>query len=365
MRVGIIQEGDFTGTTMRDRYREMINEVILADKLGFYSYGTSEQHFSPPSFSVSAPEILYAAMAENTENIKFRIEGAVLVQYNHPVMIAERAATLDIISNGRFELGTARSNNTTTLNAFNVPIETTQQQWTEGIDILRKAFTEEELEYDGQFWKVGKCQVIPKPVQQPFPPMSVAATSIKTNTLAGEMGIGVIAADSYFGYDYVDQQIRAYAEGQSRFNASYPNNDHFAYLIATAFCAETRDEAMRIAEAQALQYFKAVYDLYAGLQKKGSYEYLSQIEALADHGDDIEFLMDHSPMVVIGTPEDFVTKLRDLESRGVNEVVLRIDGFGHEHHMNTIELIGKEVIPNVPGDTANEARAKLLAPAAS
>jgi alkanesulfonate monooxygenase SsuD/methylene tetrahydromethanopterin reductase-like flavin-dependent oxidoreductase (luciferase family) len=365
MRVGIIQEGDFTGTTMQARYREMINEVILADKLGFYSYGTSEQHFSPPTFSVSAPEILYSAMAENTKDIIFRIEGAVLVQYNHPVMIAERAATLDIISGGRFELGTARSNNKTTLNAFNVPIETTQQQWTEGIDILRKAFTEEELEYDGQFWKVGKCQVIPKPVQQPFPPMSVAATSIKTNGLAGEMGIGVIAADSYFGYDYVDSQIRAYAEGQSRFNQSYPNNDYFAYLIANAFCAETRDEALRIAESQALTYFQAVYDLYAGMSSNAGYEYMSQIEKLAEHGDDIEFIMDHSPMVILGTPEDFITKLKDLEARGVNEVVMRIDGFGHDAHMQTIELIGKEVIPNVPGNTGTAARAKLLAAAVS
>jgi alkanesulfonate monooxygenase SsuD/methylene tetrahydromethanopterin reductase-like flavin-dependent oxidoreductase (luciferase family) len=361
MRVGLIQEGDFTGTTMQARYREMINEVALADKLGFSAWGTSEQHFSPPSFSVSAPEVLYAAVAEHTENITLRAMAAVLVLYNHPVLIAERTATLDIISNGRAELCTARSNNKTTLNAFNVPMETTQQQWAEGLEIVKKAFTDDVLEYDGEFWKVGKCQVTPKPLQKPHPALSVTATSNKTHGLAGAKGIGVISFDNYLGYDYIDQNVLTYVKGVAQRSGDASGNNYFGYYVPSAFCADTREEALEVAQAQTLQYFRAILDLYAGMANTPSYEYMREIEVLAEHQDDIEFLMRHTPAVMVGTPEDFVVKLRELEAHGIDEVLLRIDGFGHENHLRTLQLIGEQVIPEVVGDRGREVRDGLLA----
>jgi len=364
MRVGLLQEGDFTGTTMAKRYREMINEVSLADKMGFSTWGTSEQHFSPPSFSVSAPEVLYAAVAENTESIIIRSMASILVQYNHPVMIAERAATMDIISNGRYELCTGRSNNSTTLNAFKVPITTTRQQWTEGMDLLRRAFTEDVLTFDGTFWQVGECQVVPKPIQKPYPPLSVIATSAETHSLVGNMRLGVLASDSYFGWDYIAKCIRAYVEGSASEEAAKPRdnyrNNYYGYYVCTAYCAETREEALELAKPQALQYLKAVIDLYAGMSKNASYEYMSQIERLVAHKDDIEFVMKHTPAVIIGTPEYFIETFHKLEELGVDEVLLRIDGFGHENHKKTIRLIGEKVIPHVRGERGRDVRASLL-----
>ena len=121
MRVGLLQEGEvLPGATYDSRYREMIEEVVLADRLGFSTWGTSEQHFSPPRFTVSAPEVLYAAIASRTEQIKLRPMAAVLLAWNHPILVAERLATLDIVSHGRAELATARSNNLYTLEAFGV-----------------------------------------------------------------------------------------------------------------------------------------------------------------------------------------------------------------------------------------------------
>jgi alkanesulfonate monooxygenase SsuD/methylene tetrahydromethanopterin reductase-like flavin-dependent oxidoreductase (luciferase family) len=361
MRVGLIQEGDFTGTTMQARYREMIVEVTLADKLGFSAWGTSEQHFSPPSFSVSAPEVLYAAVAENTSRITLRNMAAVLVQYNHPVMVAERVATLDIISGGRAELCTARSNNIKTLTAFGVPIATTQEQWAEGLEIVKRAFGDEELEYDGEFWKIGKCDVTPKPLQKPYPPLSVTATSAKTHGLAGSKGIGVISFDNYLGYDYVDESVAIYAKGLASRPQDDLGNNYFGYYVPSAFCAETREEAMEVAQHQTLKYFRAILELYKGMASKPSYEYMKNIEVLTEHQDDMEFLMRHTPAVMVGTPDDFIAEFRDLDARGVDEVLLRIDGFGHENHMRTLQLIGEHVIPHVGGDAGKKVRDGVLA----
>jgi hypothetical protein len=75
----------------------------------------------------------------------------------------------------------------------------------------------------------------------------------------------------------------------------------------------------------------------------------------------MEFLMRHTPAVMVGTPDDFIAEFRDLDARGVDEVLLRIDGFGHENHMRTLQLIGEHVIPHVGGDAGKKVREGVLA----
>jgi alkanesulfonate monooxygenase SsuD/methylene tetrahydromethanopterin reductase-like flavin-dependent oxidoreductase (luciferase family) len=363
MRVGLLQEGDFTGTTLQERYREMIREATLADEVGLSSWGTSEQHFSPPRFSVSAPEVLYAAVAEHTSRIILRNMSAVLVAYNHPIQVAERIATLDLLSNGRAQLCTARSNNLTTLETFGVPTHNTQEQWADSIEAVIKAMTQERFSHDGEFWKIPECEVVPKPLQKPHPPISVAATSTGSHRKAGKRGIGVISFDNYFGYDYLDQCIREYAEGREERSPEHAtDNDYFGVYVASAYCAETHEEAVEVAREATLGYFKFILGLYRRLGQKPSYEYMQDLDKLAERQDDLEYLMQLTPSIMVGTPEYFVEELQDLERRGVDEVLLRLDGFGHENHMSSIRLLGEQVIPKLDdGSRGRDARAELVA----
>jgi alkanesulfonate monooxygenase SsuD/methylene tetrahydromethanopterin reductase-like flavin-dependent oxidoreductase (luciferase family) len=359
--VGLLQEGDFAGTTLHKRYREMIREATLADQVGLSSWGTSEQHFSPPHFSVAAPEVLYAAVAEHTERIILRNMSAVLVTYNHPIQVAERIATLDLISDGRAQLCTARSNNLRTLETFGVATDTTADQWAESIEAVIKALTEETFEHHGRFWDIPPVTVIPKPLQQPHPPISVAATSTGSHRKAGKRGLGVISFDNYFGYDYLDQCVREYALGRDERAPTATDNDYFGIYVASAFCAETEEEALEVAGKATLDYFKFILDLYRSLGQRPSYEYMRDLEELAEHQDDLRYLMKVTPSIMVGTPEYFVEELRDLERRGVDEVLLRLDGFGHEHHMKAIQLLGDEVIPRLgDGTVARDARAGMV-----
>ncbi|HEX4010482.1 MAG TPA: LLM class flavin-dependent oxidoreductase [Solirubrobacteraceae bacterium] len=367
MRVGLLQEGDFAGTTLHARYREMINEVALADELGFSSWGTSEQHFSPPHFSIASPEVLYAAVAEHTSRITLRNMSAVLVAYNHPIMVAERIATLDLISNGRAELCTARSNNLRTLETFQVPTHNTADQWAESIEVVIKAMSQDTFEHHGEFWDIQPCEVIPKPLQKPHPAVSVAATSTGSHRKAGRRGIGVISFDNYFGYGYLDECIREYAEGLNEHGSGNGSgnsdgvNNYFGVYVASAFCAATRSEAIEVARDATLAYFRFILDLYRKLGQKSSYEYMANIEGLAEHQDDMEYMMRATASIMVGTPEDFIEQLTDLERRGVDEVLLRVDGFGHEQHIKAIELLGHEVIPHVDnGDRSVQAREALV-----
>jgi len=352
MKVGLLQEAELMpGVDCAQRYEEMIEEVALADRVGFSCWGTSEQHFSPPRFAVSAPEVLYAAVARHTERIKLRIMCAVLLKWNHPILVAERMATLDIVSKGRAELATARSNNLTTLEAFGVDPKETKAQWADSLEVIVKAFTDEMLEHDGPYWKIPPRQIVPHCVQKPHPPISVAASSVASHVDAGERGIGALCFENYFGFDYLQECIDGYRAGLAKGNSMAPKRtEHMGLYVATAFCGETRDEAVRIAKDVALGYFDFIVSIYAPLGKKGSYEYLDEkMQRLIDNTDNIDFLLSETPSVMIGTPDDFVARLKELEERGVDEVLLRIDGVPHEDIMRSFELIGAEVIPRVNG----------------
>jgi alkanesulfonate monooxygenase SsuD/methylene tetrahydromethanopterin reductase-like flavin-dependent oxidoreductase (luciferase family) len=364
MRIGLLQEGDLTGTTAARRYHEMIEEVALADRLGFSVWGTSEQHFSPPSFSVAAPEVLYAAVAMRTENIKLRTMASVMLAWNHPILVAERLATLDIVSNGRAEICTARSNNLTTLAAFGVDPGQTRQQWEESMEVLVKALRDERLEHHGKLWDIPEREIVPRPVTRPHPPISVAASSIRTHANAGERGFGAICFENYFGFDYLQECIGAYRNAlQASSVVHEAPNDYFGLYVASAYCAPTSAEAKQISRDIALGYFHFILDLYAPLASNPGYEYLERIKELIAREGDLDWLRTETPSVMIGSPADFIDRLRDLAERGVDEVLLRIDGMGHENIMRSIELIGREVIPAVSAAGVAGAPAASAAPA--
>jgi alkanesulfonate monooxygenase SsuD/methylene tetrahydromethanopterin reductase-like flavin-dependent oxidoreductase (luciferase family) len=355
MRFGLVQEGEFLGNSdPYRRYHEMIEEVILADEVGFHVYGGSEQHFSAPMFAVSAPEVLYSAMAMQTKNILFREMCAILLKWNHPILVAERLATLDIISHGRSEIATARSNNLYTLDAFGVKAEETAAMWDEGMEVLIKALTTEDmLEHEGHYWKIPPRPLVPRCVQKPHPKVFAAASSPKTHRKCGLLGIGAISFDNYFGYDYMDTVHKSYREGLAEStDARLERNVSITQLMTSAYCAETREEAVRIARKQALDYFALLVDMYTKLSQHGTYEYLDRMQLMTDNVGNLDFIMRETPSVLIGTPDDWITELRMLEERGVDEVILRIDGVPTEDVKRSIELIGREVIPAVNGTAA-------------
>jgi alkanesulfonate monooxygenase SsuD/methylene tetrahydromethanopterin reductase-like flavin-dependent oxidoreductase (luciferase family) len=350
MRVGLLQEGEVRdGKTYAERYRELIVEAVRADERGFSTWGTSEQHFSPPRFTVSAPEVLYAAIAAQTSRIALRIMAAVLLKWNHPLLVAERLATLDIVSGGRAEICTARSNNLWTLEAFGVDPSETAAQWADGHDVLVKALTQEVVEHDGPVWKIPPREIVPRCVTQPHPAISLAASSVASHAKAGEKGIGAICFENYFGFDYLQECIDAYRDGVSRVKPGpLQPNDYVGLYVATAFCADTREEAKRVARDVALEYFQFILDLYIPLGQNPAYGYLrGRMDEMAARAGDLDFLCEATPSVMVGTPDDFVERLRRLEAMGVDEVVMRVDGMPHDAILRSLDLIGAEVIPAV------------------
>ncbi len=331
------------------RYHESLREIQFAEEMGFDVFGTSEQHFVASGYTVSAPEVFFGAVAALTKTIKLRPMAVVMLQFNHPVRIAERLATIDILSKGRLEIGTARSNNIHYMNVFGVDPARTRAEWRETLEVTVRALVQDPLEYHGEIYDIDPVSVVPKMVQRECPPLYVSATSEQTHTSAGELGLGVMTFENWYGWEYLERCIAAYRDGLAR--AAPPDNlwrvnRTQSLLTFPAHCAATMQQAIDESRTTVHGLLDAVTHMYVSLARQGGeYAYLDRIRELGDRKHDIEYLMQASPALIIGTPDTVIERLKTLEKLGIDEIILKIDGYGHAATMRSIEMFGKYVIP--------------------
>ncbi len=347
MRVGLMQEGHCPpGTTWYERYHEMIAEAQLADEVGFDIYGNGEQHFGKFTAIVSSPEVTHAHLAATTDRIRLRPMSVNMIPFNHPIRIAEQAATIDVISKGRAELGGARSNNPWTLDAFGIEPSVTAAHRDETLEIVGKAFAGGEFEHHSDLYDIPPRTLAPQPVQASLP-IHISATGIESHKRAGDVGIGVMTGNSILGWDYAQQCIDAYKEAIQGATSVGPKvTNRLGFFSTGVNCAADRDEARAVAAPVALRFVEVVVGIYkklAGLSD--DYAYLGQIEKIEAHMDDIDYLVSVAPYITVGNPDDLIERAAKLHEMGADDVLWRVDGMGHDNNMNAIRMIGEQVIP--------------------
>ena len=153
----------WTRETERTVYNNCLEQVRLADELGFEQVWAVEHHFLEEYSHCSSPDLFLTACAMVTKNIRVGHGIVVCVpQFNHPIRIAERTATLDILSGGRLEVGTGRSATWTELGGFGADPDITKKSWDEFVRCLPKMWTEERFSYEGEFWSMPERTILPK-----------------------------------------------------------------------------------------------------------------------------------------------------------------------------------------------------------
>src|SRR5436309_1366293 len=177
------------------RLRDALEQIELADRSGFDYVWEVEHHFLEEYSHSSAPAVFLAAASQRTERIRL---GHGIVQipppFNHPARVAERIATLDLVSGGRVDFGTGESSSQAELGAFGVDRMTKREQWDEALDAITRMFVEEPFAgYEGDFFSMPPRNVIPKPKQKPHPPVWVACSRRDTILLAARKGIGALS----------------------------------------------------------------------------------------------------------------------------------------------------------------------------
>ncbi len=351
MRIGLLNEGSQTaGQTLGQRWHEVVAEALVAEEVGFDFWGTGEQHFLKGEATFSSPEVMHGYLAARTERIRFRPMSVNLLPYNHPIRIAEQIASLDVLSGGRAELGGARSNNAWTLEAFDIDAGATKGYRDEALRLIATAWTQEVFSFDGETWKIAaERTLVPRPVQKPHPPIAISATGIDSHRDAGRIGIGVMTGNTSAGWDYAQACVDAYKKAVAEAEPITGHvNDSLGMFSTAVCCAATREEAKREAQHVAFEWMELMVKIYTRLSEKSDdYAYLANIKQVEDRIHDIDYLIDCSPYVTMGTPEEFIERGKRLHEMGADEWILRVDGMNHEAHIRTLRLLGEEVLPEL------------------
>ena len=333
----------------QERYKQVLAQVDLADEVGFDYFWTVEHHFLREFSHCSAPEVLYGAISQRTKRIRIGHAVALLPgQYNHPVRVAERAAVLDILSDGRMDLGTGRSTTLIEMDGFEVNPEDTRAQWEEAVRMIPRMWTEDTFSHEGRFYTIPPRSVIPKPVQKPHPPMWVACSQPDSFRSAGEMGLGVLCFN-LGGYGQMEERVAAYRQAVKNANpVGQFVNDQVAALCLI-HVGEDDEEARRVAAPEGEWFVNKAEELYQpwqGRQVPSSYQFaVSAVQeervnkTAADHIDSGAFAM--------GDPDTVIKVLKNYEAAGVDQILcfMQMGNLAHSRIMDSIKLFGRHVIP--------------------
>ena len=190
-------------------FHEALDQVVLADKLGFDYAWEVEHHFLDEYSHASAPEVFLAAAAARTNKIRIG-HGIrqVIPNYNHPARTAEGIATLDIIANGRVDFGIGEGATRLELGGFKIPAREKRAMCLEAAEQVANMMVLEPYPgYEGQYFSMPCRNVLPKPVQKPHPPMWIACTNRDTIRVAAKNGLGALA------FSFIDpEEARAWSQ---------------------------------------------------------------------------------------------------------------------------------------------------------
>ena len=245
--------------SQRSAYADALDQAFYADALGFDSVWIAEHHFSEYG---TAPDVavLAAALAQRVK--RMRIGTAVsILPFNHPIRTAESFAMVDVLSDGRLDFGVGRGYQPGEFAGFGLPMVESRERFDESLEIIQRAWTEEEVTFEGKFYQVRGVRVMPKPVQKPHPPIWGAAISPESFELLAARGLRFLSAPSITPASLMAESYRAYrrvwlASGHDAAALEVPAL-HFTYV------GETDPGARRDAEQSVMWYFRTIAEKIA------------------------------------------------------------------------------------------------------
>ena len=359
--------------------KETIAQAQLADQAGFDCWWEVEHHSAVEMSYSSAPDLMLTAIAARTQRMRVG-HSAVLAphKFSHPIRIAERAATLDLLSDGRLELGFARST-TPEWRLFQIPPEDTRAQLEETMRMVPQMWTEERFTYESPNFSIQNTPIIPKPYQKPHPPMWQASSSPDSFAMAARCGVGALGVTLLTPIEGMAALLEMYRGGikDAEPAGTFINNQTGVFTFV--HCAETTKKAIENGAAQAAAWYintmvrffeleQMMRDLedrtkdVAGTGLVGQTQ--SEAPANADDGGALRLIgrlahgeaisgeeayeiLGKQDSIIIGDPETCLKKMKHYRDIGVDRLLCfqQVGGLSHEAIMDSIRLVGKHAVP--------------------
>jgi alkanesulfonate monooxygenase SsuD/methylene tetrahydromethanopterin reductase-like flavin-dependent oxidoreductase (luciferase family) len=334
----------------RRAFHEAVEQAVLAEELGYHGVWAVEHHGLYEYSHCSAPEVLLSFIAARTSTLL--LGHAVTLtphRYNHPIRVAERVATLDILSGGRVRWGSGKSSSRTEQGSFEIDPADLDAQWREALEMVPRMWRSDVFEWEGPHFRIPPTRVIPKPVQQPHPPVFVACSRPESVVIAGELGVGSLnfAAGSD---DLLVEKVRSYREAVAR--TTVTSRRVTDWFCSTPACIVLPDDRRACAIGfRGARYFReglGTYFFSPGRVVDGldiSREALTDAElAEAMAGRDRE---GSQLATVIGDPAAARETVSRFEAAGVDELILvmQMGTVPHEVVLESMRTFAERVMP--------------------
>lgn len=312
-------------------YRHYIDYVLHAEQLGFHSVFVVEHHFTGVG-QVSASLNFLGYLAGRTSRIRLGT-AVVVLPWHNPALLAEQVATLDLLSNGRFDFGVGKGYREAEFSGFNIPMSEADERFDEALAFLRQAWTAQgRFSHDGLHWTFRDVVIEPRTVQQPHPPLWMAAGSFDSIRRAAREGFNLLL-DQIAPIDLIIERVAVYKEERAKIGRPYRQGE-----IAVARALQViRTEAER---DDALALRLRVLRNIGGLARGPGAERYQTISSHADPS------LASEESALLGTPDEIVRRLEKLKAGGVDYVLL-VDPTGSK---DSLRFFAEEIMPTFPDD---------------
>ena len=338
--------------------KEQMELMYEAENLGFDSVWPAEHHFSEYGYCAS-PQVSLAAVAARTKKIRLGT-GVVVLPFHNPVRVAEDFAFLDLMSDGRVDLGIGRGYQPIEYKGFGLADQQADSRamFDEAISLVRKCWTDDRVTFKGKYYQVEDLVVRPKPFQQPHPPIYMACLSPATFKLAGAYGFHVLMSGAFgLSPEGAKQGIADYRAAR-RAAGLDPAAGKVALLLKV-YVGDTMEAARKDYAGPVTWYYRTVAKYLAppaGQDAVKSYELYSASRSAAEN---LSFdQLAESPLMVCGDVDHAVEKLTKVTREyGFDELLCwtRIGGLENPKVLRSMELMSGRVMPRVRGEMAKAA----------
>jgi alkanesulfonate monooxygenase SsuD/methylene tetrahydromethanopterin reductase-like flavin-dependent oxidoreductase (luciferase family) len=373
MKFSMIFEAQMTDpgpANERQVIRDCVEQAVFAEEMGFDRVWSVEHHSLRWYAHMSAPEVFLTWIAAKTSRIRIG-HGVVCMpfNYNHPIRVAERAAMLDLLSNGRLDLGAGRGATLQEMSAMGVDPDRTYAEVEEALRMIGSMWRgdkgDDDFEWHGELLQVAPHPILPRPVQLPHPPLYLACTKRDTVNLAAEYGIGALVL-GFSGPDDIAGLRKIYDEGIAgrtgkRFVSSVVNN-HFSALCPT-IVLDDKQHAFQVGARGQRFFAEAIAHWYGGGPPPSPGEEDADQRSELEHSRDAMVAHLHEAQIPVKPNEMFTYNLVEhaygdwkdaiayaerLEEAGADEIMclIQMGTVPQSACMETIRWWGEKVIPH-------------------
>jgi alkanesulfonate monooxygenase SsuD/methylene tetrahydromethanopterin reductase-like flavin-dependent oxidoreductase (luciferase family) len=327
-----------------------VEQMVLSERLGFDSVWLTEHHYADYGIS-SAPSVLLATVAARTERVRLGMAVYVL-PFHHPLRLAEETATLDILSKGRIVVGLGRGNRPQEFLGHGVNQDESRTRMEEGVQVLRAAWTDDRVSFQGRHWQIDDVPVYPKPLTQPHPPLTFAVSSPQSLAWAGANAFPIMSSGLTTPIDALQKQRETYVAALKA--AGHPAStvsDLLAKWIVSkhVYVAPTDEEACAEAEGPEKWYLDAFArsirpDGLHGISDAVRQQATTAADRAASHQWDVLV----EDRLFIGSPATVRRKIAELREIGVGELLcwMNFGGLPPEKVRRSMQLFADEVMPS-------------------